>query len=203
MSNVFLNKEKDYQQDLVLEFMYNYIFPCDEKYINIIVCENICKEIITKIYNIKAYPSVINLQDPMANKSFYRHAENKIYMCEALKIRPGILHEVAHKLQAFYFGYTTYNHGPEFVGCYINLLQYYSKIPLKIMIDRLKEMNINFIYPGGKEGVPPITQKDLCKISYKFRNQRKIVKLPKLNNKKAFFEPTDLGFNIKYEEKHK
>jgi hypothetical protein len=137
--------EDDIQAGLVYDWGSNYIEKFDTKFLDINTCNLICQDVYRSFgIREKSIPEIIPTY--RENSSYFRPAENKIYIDEEQRFRPILLHEIAHGLIFHYFGLRKVAHGKEFVGFYMLLLHKWSKIPLNELIRTAKLNNVEYVF---------------------------------------------------------
>jgi hypothetical protein len=135
--------KSDFQADKVYDWGNNYIVKWDTQFLDLNTCNLISRDVFDA-FNRKYCPQVVLSNHE--NCCFYIHDLRRIEMCESMRFRPILLHELSHGLVAYYYGHSTPAHGKEFMGFFMLLLNRWCKIPLSDMKQTADLNGIEYLF---------------------------------------------------------
>lgn len=175
------NQTRDFQKRRVYGWAQDYVLSVDHSCLDIIACQRIVEDVL-RCYGIKR---TLPIKTFVAKKmrGIYK-PDFTIKLTDKGKMRPIVLHEVAHALTRFYYGYSVPSHGKEFMGFFMILLNKWSRIPMSELKRTATLEQIEFVDP--KYMMKP---KSVMRPREQLRNEYEVKALPN-------FIPENVQFHL-------
>jgi hypothetical protein len=118
---------RDFQKSKVYAWANNYVLPIDHESLDIVTCQLIADDVL-RCYKINRKLPVTTIVSKTM-RGVYKERFT-IQLQDKGKIRPIVLHEIAHAITRYYYGYSVPSHGKEFVSFFMILLNKWCRVPM-------------------------------------------------------------------------
>ena len=135
---------RDTQKQKVYKWQNNYIDSVDHEALDIVTCQLLANDVL-RCYKINREIKVFS---SISKKRAGQYRVNfDISLSDYGKIRPIVLHEIAHAITRIYYGYSVPSHGKEFVGFLMILLNKWNRISIKELKRTADLCKVDYVDP--------------------------------------------------------